>query len=49
VTSARVALQLQRKGITRVHPLEGGIAAWMARGFPVQPIPAATLHLMAAR
>jgi hypothetical protein len=30
-----VALQLKRKGITRVHPLEGGIAAWMALNFPV--------------
>ena len=34
-TSARVALLLRRKGITRVHPLEGGLAAWMALGFPV--------------
>ena len=34
-TSARVALLLQRQGITRVRPLEGGIAAWMELGFPV--------------
>ena len=34
-TSARVALLLKRKGITRVRPLEGGLAAWMALGFPV--------------
>ena len=31
-----MALQLKRKGITRVHPLEGGLAAWMALNFPVQ-------------
>jgi hypothetical protein len=31
-----VALQLRRRGITRVHPLEGGLAAWMALGFPVE-------------
>jgi membrane protein DedA with SNARE-associated domain/rhodanese-related sulfurtransferase len=34
-TSARVALLLRRQGISRVHPLEGGLAAWMALGFPV--------------
>jgi len=34
-TSARIALLLKRQGITRVRPLEGGLAAWMARGFPV--------------
>jgi len=37
-TSARVALQLKRKGITRVHPLEGGLAGWMALKFPVQAL-----------
>ncbi|HKA60778.1 MAG TPA: hypothetical protein VKH83_00070 [Methylomirabilota bacterium] len=31
-----MALQLRRRGITRVHPLEGGLAAWMALGYPVQ-------------
>jgi rhodanese-related sulfurtransferase len=31
-----VALQLRRRGITRVHPLEGGLAAWMALDYPVQ-------------
>jgi len=34
-TSARIALLLKRQGITRVRPLEGGLAAWMALGFPV--------------
>jgi membrane protein DedA with SNARE-associated domain/rhodanese-related sulfurtransferase len=37
-TSARVALLLKRKGITQVRPLEGGLAAWMALGFPVQAV-----------
>jgi len=37
-TSARVALELKRKGITRVHPLEGGLAAWMALNFPVRTV-----------
>jgi len=31
-----VALQLKRQGITRVHPLEGGLLGWMALGFPVE-------------
>ena len=30
-----MALSLKRKGVTRVHPLEGGLAGWMALGFPV--------------
>ena len=30
-----MALLLQRRGITRVHPLEGGLARWMTLGFPV--------------
>jgi membrane protein DedA with SNARE-associated domain/rhodanese-related sulfurtransferase len=37
-TSARVALRLEHKGITRVRPLEGGLAAWMALKFPVRPV-----------
>jgi len=31
-----VALQLKRQGITRVHPLEGGLLRWMALGFPLE-------------
>jgi hypothetical protein len=34
-----VALQLKRQGITRVHPLKGGLARWMALGFPVADLP----------
>jgi rhodanese-related sulfurtransferase len=34
-TSARVALVLRTKGITRVRPLEGGIDAWLADNFPL--------------
>ena len=30
-----MALQLRRKGVTRVHPLQGGLAEWMALGFSV--------------
>jgi len=33
-----VALRLKKRGITRVHPLEGGLAAWMALNFPVAAI-----------
>lgn len=33
--SARVALDLRRKGIENVRPLAGGIRAWRERGFPV--------------
>lgn len=35
ITSARVALLLRRKGITRVRPLLGGIQAWRAGNHPV--------------
>ena len=38
VSSARVALLLQRKGITRVRPLLGGIDAWRELNYPVEPI-----------
>jgi hypothetical protein len=34
-----VALLLDRRGVTRVHPLEGGIARWMTLGFPITPVP----------
>jgi membrane protein DedA with SNARE-associated domain/rhodanese-related sulfurtransferase len=36
VTSARVALQLRRKGFTRVRPLLGGIDAWRKSSFPME-------------
>jgi len=36
VSSARVALQLHRKGILRVRPLLGGIEAWRNRKYPTQ-------------
>ena len=35
VTSARVALLLQRHGIARVRPLLGGFTAWLERGLPL--------------
>jgi len=34
-TSARVALQLHRLGITRVRPLRGGFDGWKKAGFPL--------------
>jgi rhodanese-related sulfurtransferase len=37
VSSARVALRLQRKGFTRVRPLLGGIDAWRENNHPVEP------------
>jgi membrane protein DedA with SNARE-associated domain/rhodanese-related sulfurtransferase len=37
VSSARVALQLHRKGIARVRPLLGGIDAWRERNYPTEP------------
>ena len=33
-----MALQLKRRGITRVRPLEGGMARWMALSLPVQEL-----------
>jgi rhodanese-related sulfurtransferase len=39
VSSARVALQLQRKGFTRVRPLLGGLDAWREQNLPTEPRP----------
>jgi rhodanese-related sulfurtransferase len=36
VSSARIALQLQKRGITRVRPLLGGITAWRERNYPME-------------
>jgi rhodanese-related sulfurtransferase len=35
-TSARVALQLRRRGLKFARPLKGGLDAWRARNFPVE-------------
>jgi membrane protein DedA with SNARE-associated domain/rhodanese-related sulfurtransferase len=35
-TSARAALALKKQGIDRVFPLEGGLEAWVTRGYPVE-------------
>ena len=35
LTSARLALQLRRRGFEHVRPLAGGLRAWHERGFPV--------------
>jgi membrane protein DedA with SNARE-associated domain/rhodanese-related sulfurtransferase len=37
VSSARLALRLQRQGFTRVRPLLGGIDAWRELNYPMQP------------
>jgi rhodanese-related sulfurtransferase len=37
VSSARLALRLQRKGFTRVRPLLGGLDAWREQNYPMQP------------
>jgi membrane protein DedA with SNARE-associated domain/rhodanese-related sulfurtransferase len=37
VSSARVALVLHRKGVTRVRPLLGGIDAWRELKYPLAP------------
>ncbi|MEO6969635.1 MAG: VTT domain-containing protein [Chthoniobacterales bacterium] len=37
VTSARTAWLLQKRGIERVRPLAGGIAAWRERKYPMEP------------
>jgi membrane protein DedA with SNARE-associated domain/rhodanese-related sulfurtransferase len=38
-TSARAALALKSRGIERVFPLEGGLEAWVSRGYPVDVTP----------
>jgi membrane protein DedA with SNARE-associated domain/rhodanese-related sulfurtransferase len=49
VSSARVAMQLHRKGITRVRPLLGGIDAWEERHYPTEPRVAGVVGELAAR
>jgi membrane protein DedA with SNARE-associated domain/rhodanese-related sulfurtransferase len=36
VSSARLALQLRRKGFTRVRPLLGGLDAWREQNYPME-------------
>jgi membrane protein DedA with SNARE-associated domain len=45
--SAREALRLERRGITRVHPLAGGLAGWTALGFPVEAVAVPTIPALA--
>ncbi len=35
-TSARVAMQLQRRGLTLARPLQGGLDAWRERNLPIE-------------
>jgi len=37
-TSAKVAHQLLRTGLSAVYPLEGGLMAWRDRGYPVESL-----------
>jgi membrane protein DedA with SNARE-associated domain/rhodanese-related sulfurtransferase len=48
VSSARVVLQLQRKGFTRVRPLLGGIDAWRELNYPMDRKATAALTEMTA-
>jgi membrane protein DedA with SNARE-associated domain/rhodanese-related sulfurtransferase len=48
VSSARVALLLHRKGITRVRPLLGGIDAWRERNYPTEPWAVKAMNALAA-
>jgi 3-mercaptopyruvate sulfurtransferase SseA len=40
---------LKRRGITRVHPLAGGLEQWKALGFPVLEVPEPELATLKAR
>jgi rhodanese-related sulfurtransferase len=33
-----VALQLKKRGITRVRPLQGGLDSWVEHGYAVEKI-----------
>ena len=33
-----MALRLKNRGITRVHPLDGGMSRWMELSFPVDKL-----------
>ncbi|MGE3174703.1 MAG: hypothetical protein AB7O97_18870 [Planctomycetota bacterium] len=37
-----MALQLRRRGITRIRPLRGGLEGWRELGLPLEPWAAAT-------
>ena len=39
-SAAQVAKALKRHGLARVRPLKGGLDAWLAAGYRVEPIPA---------
>jgi membrane protein DedA with SNARE-associated domain/rhodanese-related sulfurtransferase len=46
-TSAKVAMQLRKAGVRRVRPLEGGLDAWRASGYPVEPVTIPTENALA--
>jgi rhodanese-related sulfurtransferase len=37
-TSARVALKLRKMGLSRAHPLQGGLDAWRELNLPVEEL-----------
>lgn len=41
-SSAQAAKALMARGDRSVRPLQGGLSAWIAAGYPVQPLPLAT-------
>ena len=43
-----MALRLKNRGITRVRPLAGGLAAWMALWWITEPVPLAATTLLPA-
>jgi membrane protein DedA with SNARE-associated domain/rhodanese-related sulfurtransferase len=40
VTAKRVCGRLRGEGFEHAHTLRGGLDAWVARGYPVEPVPA---------
>jgi membrane protein DedA with SNARE-associated domain/rhodanese-related sulfurtransferase len=48
VSSARMALFLQKNGLTRVRPLLGGIDAWRERNYPIEILATAAVVQTAA-
>lgn len=48
VSSARLALQLKRKGFTRVRPLLGGIDAWREQNYPLEARTPRVAHVNAS-
>ena len=48
-SARRAATILLRRGLRRARPLAGGIDAWVASGYPVEPGAAVEVHVVAPR